>query len=153
MGGSARDSLRALLDGARAELLAAIEGLTPEQMTVPVIGDWSAKDILAHVSAWEQQIVMDLERVRDDFTPALAQFREQDVDRWNELMIGLRRTFSLTQTLHELGHYRQEVLRRLDQLEERHLSSGFVPATCATSAQHDRDHAGQIREWRRREGF
>ena len=153
MGGSARDSLRTLLDSARAELLAAIEGLTPEQMTVPVIGDWSAKDILAHVSAWEQQIVPDLERVRDEFTPALAQFREQDADRWNELMMGLRRTFSLTQTLHELGHYRQEVLRRLDQLEERHLSSGFVPATCAIASGHDRDHAGQIREWRRREGF
>ncbi|MDO8616904.1 MAG: DinB family protein [Dehalococcoidia bacterium] len=153
MAGSARDSLRALLDGARADLLAAIEGLTPEQMTVPVIEDWSAKDILAHVSAWEVQIVPDLERVRDEFAPALAHFREQDVDRWNELMMGLRRTFPLSQVLHELGHWRQEVLRRLDELEERHLSSGFVPAICAIASGHDRDHAGQIREWRKREGI
>jgi hypothetical protein len=153
MGGSARDSLRELLDGARADLMAAIDGLTPEQMTSPVIGDWSAKDILAHISSWEQQVAVDLERVRDEFTPALAQFREQDVDRWNELLMGLRRTFSLSQVLYELGHFRQAMLQRLGQLEERHLSSGYVPATCMIAAGHDRDHAGQIREWRAREGF
>jgi hypothetical protein len=39
-------------------LLRAIEGLTPEQMSVPDAGGWSIKDNLAHLAAWEQFMLL-----------------------------------------------------------------------------------------------
>ena len=39
-------------------LLRAIEGLTPEQMSVPDAGGWSIKDNLAHLTAWEQFMLL-----------------------------------------------------------------------------------------------
>ena len=35
-------------------LLHTIEGMTPEQLSAPMVGGWSAKDNLAHLAAWEQ---------------------------------------------------------------------------------------------------
>lgn len=148
---STREEAYALLDAARCELLAAIEGLTPEKMTVPMLGEWSVKDILAHVASWEEQILPDLRRIRDGHRPALASFREQDVDQWNALIMSLRKNFPLEQVLHELDYYRRTTKEALDFLPDAAFASGFVPATCAISVHHDREHAGQIRAWRQRE--
>jgi hypothetical protein len=42
----------------RAALEQLLASLTPEQMTQPkVVGDWSAKDVLAHLIEWEQMVI------------------------------------------------------------------------------------------------
>jgi len=41
----------------REELLAAIDGLSDEQMTEPSIDGWSVKDHLAHLTWWEQRVI------------------------------------------------------------------------------------------------
>jgi uncharacterized protein (TIGR03083 family) len=38
-------------------LMRTIEGLSPEQMSAPMAGGWSAKDNLAHLAAWERFMV------------------------------------------------------------------------------------------------
>src|ERR1700682_1569184 len=41
----------------RARLMEAIEGLSDAALLEPgVVGDWSIKDILAHLSAWERRL-------------------------------------------------------------------------------------------------
>lgn len=53
-------TINAVLDrvqASRADFDAAVARLTEEQFTAPGAGgDWSAKDVLAHVAAWEQGI-------------------------------------------------------------------------------------------------
>jgi uncharacterized protein (TIGR03083 family) len=50
-----RATLLRALDEERARLEALIATLDPAQMTVPgVVGDWSVKDVLAHLTAWQQ---------------------------------------------------------------------------------------------------
>ncbi|NIQ99441.1 MAG: hypothetical protein GTN78_04470, partial [Gemmatimonadales bacterium] len=49
---SEREQVYSQLEDARKKLLAAIDGLTPEQMTVPMLDDWSVKDILCHLASW-----------------------------------------------------------------------------------------------------
>jgi len=44
------------LENAWADLQASFAGLSEAQMTQPgVTGDWSVKDILAHVTTWEEE--------------------------------------------------------------------------------------------------
>jgi len=41
---------------ARAELLSAIEGLSEQETVCPgVVGEWSVKDTLAHIAAWDKE--------------------------------------------------------------------------------------------------
>jgi len=143
-----------LLEGARQELLAAIDGLKPEQMTVPMLGDWSVKDILAHVASWEEYSLPDFRRVAQGQVPALAAFREADVDQWNALIMGLRKNFPLDQVLHEFEYYRRATMAALDALPDERFAQGQFPFVLAiVASQHDRDHAAQIRAWRGQEGL
>ncbi len=51
-----REQLLARLDKAWAALGESYAGLTEAEMTTPgVAGDWSVKDMLAHVATWEEE--------------------------------------------------------------------------------------------------
>ncbi|HEU4759943.1 MAG TPA: DinB family protein [Dehalococcoidia bacterium] len=147
-----RSQIYQALEDARRDLLAAIEGIPDEKMTVPAIGEWSVKDLLAHITSWEEQVPLDLRRVRQGLQPALASFREADVDQWNALLVGLRRTFPLSQVRQELGDRRKALVEALDSLPDSAFAAGFVPATCAICIGHDRQHAADIRAWRQQQG-
>jgi len=142
-----------MLESARDELLSAIDGLTPEQMVVSVLDDWSVKDLLAHVAVWEEQLLPDFRRVNEGHTPAFAAFRSEYIDRWNEMLMPLRRGFPLDQAIHEFHYCRSATLIALDQIPDELFTYGFVPTTCTISAQHDREHAAHIRQWREKEGI
>ena len=54
------------LEEDRATLLAAIDGLNEEQITrIPIVGEWTIKDLFGHIAYWEGVI---LDHVRQSFT-------------------------------------------------------------------------------------
>ena len=151
---SDREEVYSLLEAARKELLAAIDGLTPEQMAVPVFDDWSAKDILAHIASWEEYALPDFRRLGRGHMPALASFREQEVNNWNAMIMSLRRKFPLDQVRYELEANRKATIAALDALPDERLAQGQFARIWATiAAVHDREHSEDIRKWRQKEGI
>ena len=50
--------LLAAIEKERGALETLLEPLTPEEMTDPgVVGEWSVKDVLAHLIEWEQMVL------------------------------------------------------------------------------------------------
>ena len=50
-----KEELLAAIEKERGALETFLETLTPAEMTLPgVVGEWSAKDVLAHLIEWEQ---------------------------------------------------------------------------------------------------
>ena len=151
---SDREQVYSLLEAARKELVAAIDGLTPEQMAIPVFDDWSVKDILAHIASWEEYALPDFQRVARGHMPALASFREPEVDNWNALVMSLRRNFPLEQVTYELEANRKATIAALDALPDERLAQGqFVRIWATIAAVHDREHGEDIRKWRQKEGI
>ena len=151
---SDREEIYSLLEASHKELLAAIDGLTPEQMAIPVFGDWSVKDILAHIVSWEEYTLLDLQRVARGHMPALASFKQRDLDNWNALAMSLRRGFPLDQVMYELGANRKATIAALDALPDERLAQGrFARIWASITAGHDLEHAEQIRQWRQKEGI
>jgi len=149
-----REEVYSLLEAAHKELLAAIDGLTPEQMAIPVFDDWSVKDILAHIVSWEEYTLLDFQRVARGHMPALASFKQRDVDNFNAMVMSLRRDFPLDQVAHELEANRKDTIAALDALPDERLAQGqFARIWAAITAGHDHEHAEHIREWRRKEGI
>jgi uncharacterized protein (TIGR03083 family) len=149
-----REEVRSLLEASHKELLAAIDGLTPEQMAVPVFADWSVKDILAHVVSWEEYTLLDFQRVAKGHMPALASFKQQDVDSFNALVMSLRRDFPLDQVINELEANRRATIAALVALPDERLAQGQFARIWATiTAGHDHEHAEDIRKWRQKEGI
>ena len=69
----------------RAELLAAISGLDEAALDRKgVVGDWSIKNVLAHMAAWEAWVVEALPaRMTTRATPEDFRQRAEDEDRFN----------------------------------------------------------------------
>jgi len=147
-----REDSVARLGAARGELLDAIGGLSSDELTRPVVGDWSVKDLLTHISSWEEQVCADLRRLARGHMPALLHVQAEEIDHWNEMIMSLRRNFPVEQALDELESGRAELLAGLERLDNGQFASGYLPVTIGITAGHDSDHARQIREWREAQG-
>jgi len=78
-----KDELLAELDAARAALNQALAGLSPEDMLAAgAVGIWSVKDTLAHLVAWESEVVTALNHVQNKRKPAILKI--EDFDEWND---------------------------------------------------------------------
>ena len=152
-----KQEMLAELAAARAELNRALAGLSPEQMHVTgAVGQWSVKDVLAHLVAWESEVVTALNHVQNKRMPALMKI--EDIDEWNEeqYRISVRRPLQAIQEdfegVHRMLHhmiddYDQDRLtdrRRFPWMEGEPL--WFLVAENVTL--HEQEHAAEIAAWR-----
>src|SRR3989304_1840784 len=127
---STRDGLLSLLEEARRELVASFEGLSDDQMQIPLPDGWSVKDILAHVAMWEEITLPDMYRAMRGRHTVTGSW-EGPFDDWNDIQFELRRDFPLAQVMEELAETRRATLEALRAAPEARLTSGFIPVTCA----------------------
>lgn len=139
------DSYRLLEDG-RSAVISAITGLTRDEMMVPVSGGWSVKDMLTHITSWEELIVFDLQRLSLGRTPANYC---RGTDEWNPILMTGRDNFPLDQVLSEFTEIRDAVTRALDEIADERFVSGEVAGACQILALHDWQHATDINNWRK----
>jgi len=65
------------------KLLAAVDGLDEGVMTRTFYGDWSIKDILAHIAGWQRTMTGALERMARGEKPTPEGVDYSDADAWN----------------------------------------------------------------------
>ena len=151
---SERDEVLSNLTAARSELLAAVNGLSDEQLSRQgCVGEWAAKDVLSHVSSWDEVCARDFRRIARGGAPGFAAFKEERVDEYNGVLMALRLHFPAAQARRELEEARAEVLAALSALPDTHFAKGqFARIVMDVQAGHDRDHAQAIRNWRQGQG-
>jgi hypothetical protein len=151
---SERHRLTRQLEQARTELRESYEGLSDEQMTqAGAVGDWSVKDVLSHVASWEEFALPDMGRLARGDMPVLAgiDLYSTDYDDINGMIMSLRLYLPLDQVLRELDLIHADFLAALDRLPDSVLAEGeFGRVLIQITAEHDSEHAGDIRKWRER---
>src|SRR5215212_9324436 len=103
----------------RAELLAAISGLDEAALDRKgSIGDWSIKNVLAHIAAWEAWVVQALPaRMTSGTTPEDFRQRAEDEDRFNAEEVAEREELTPDEQLMELERTRAELVAYLGSLD------------------------------------
>jgi hypothetical protein len=135
----------------RQELLAAIDGLAPEQMTERTLDGWSVKDHLFHLAFWDGLRAQEVVRISAGHESALKMDDAQD-SLANELSHELCLDLGVEQALWELSMSHEALIRALEQatplgLEpERYGEAGLLSS-------HGAEHAGWIRRWRGERGY
>jgi hypothetical protein len=124
----------------------------PEEELVrrPVIGEWSVKDILGHLAAWEEEIMRGIEQFGRGERPALLDFWDDMtvVDHWNAVQAQQGWDQSLADTKAELIATRQRLLDLVSGLPDEVFErvgpapshTCFVPDMLNAIADHDRQH-------------
>lgn len=141
-----RQHLLAQYRAMRAEMLAAIDGLSDAEMTERTIDGWSVKDHLAHIALWDDIRAEEVERVSAGHASAWRMTGEQDA-AFNAIGYDLRRDLPLDQVRWELEASRSRLLRAIEQATERGLDPQLYGEAGLTSL-HESQHAGWIRRWR-----
>jgi hypothetical protein len=141
------------IDAARRELASAVEGVPPDRMSEDLLDEWSAKDLLAHTASWAEFTLSDFQRLARGHMPCLVAFKEAEVDNWNAFLMRPRKMFPLEQVAFEFTHWHDALLSLLRELPDQMFGPGVLANVCVILHSHLREHAGNVREWRKREGI
>lgn len=130
----------------RVELLAAIDGLSDEQLTERSLDGWSVTDHLAHLALWDDVRASEVARISAGHASAWRMTDEQ-VDAYNALGHDLRRELSPAQGRWELATSHQRLLDALAAATPRGLDASLYGEAGLRST-HEAQHTAWIRRWR-----
>jgi uncharacterized damage-inducible protein DinB len=148
------DVLDALIEenaAARAELMQAVDALPADQRLQPAFGDWSVKDVMAHLAGWQEGMAEYLEQAGRGERPRIPDFEDGDIDRYNHSRVAESADASWELVMGRLraARERQEAaIRGLRALEPERYAEGRSAHRLASVAEHDREHVQEILAWR-----
>jgi Protein of unknown function (DUF1706) len=137
-------------DEAYAELRQAVSGLDEEQMAQPWLGTWGVREILVHSSGWHREMAPALTRIGRGERP-YPDGEYDDADAWNARFVEARREAKTAAILDELEASHREFLAVAAALPDGLFAPGMPARELfeGSASAHYREHAAQIRAWRR----
>jgi uncharacterized damage-inducible protein DinB len=130
----------------REDLLAAIGGLSDEELTERSLDGWSVKDHLAHVATWDEIRAAEVARISAGHASAWRMSGEQDA-AYNALAYDLRASLTPAQAKWELMTSRQQLLDAIEAAAGRGLDASLYGEAGLRSG-HEEQHTGWIKRWR-----
>ena len=152
---NAKDELLRQADDDFGALKRALVGLDDAALRRPWLGAWGVREILAHIAGWHREMIPLLERLARGERPLPEGVSYADVDAWNARHVIARRGLTVAGIRAELEASHREFVAAARAVP----AARFGPDKTATRVvdlngpHHYREHAEQIRAWRRRAGL
>ena len=154
-----KDELIQKIESEWNNLQAALDGLTEEQMHQPgVVGGWSVKDILAHITAWQTRLISTLFKAERGVAPETTE-GGLSVDQLNEKFYREMKDRAFEKVWDDLDSSYYQLLGRLETWKEKDLfdpkrfkwmrGEPFERYIAGDSYEHYAEHAQQILAWRK----
>ena len=111
------------LEDDRLEMMEMVKDLSDETLLEPgVIGEWSIKDILEHLSHWEGQIVTLLfQAQRGMAKPTTAHFSAESVEELNQRWYAAGKERPLEMVWQDWEGVRKQTIRRVSDFSDKDL--------------------------------
>ena len=150
-----RDQLLAKLDKAWADLRDSYAGLSDAQMTQPgVTEEWSVKDILAHVTTWEEEALTHLPHILEGTRPPRYSVLYGGIDAFNALRTEEARALSLEEVLRRFDDVHLRLVKYIEQAPDEQFTkeTRFRRRIRLDTYGHYPHHTQAIRQWRGQAG-
>jgi hypothetical protein len=136
-----------------AKLRAAVHGLDETRLTQVWLGTWGVREIMAHIAGWHREMVPAVDRLARG-EPPYPDGTYDDFDAWNARFVEGRTGMKTADILDEADRSHRELLHVAGQLSDEQLVPGQAARALidGVAADHYREHAAQIVDWRRRGG-
>jgi hypothetical protein len=145
------EQLLARLDSAWKDFEESYAGLTEAELLAPgVTGQWSVRDIIAHVTWWEEEALTHLPHILEGGRPPRYSVTYGGIDAFNALMTERRKGLSLAEVLrqHDEGHARLIDYVRDAPAELYATDTRFRRRLRLDTYSHYPIHAKAVRAWR-----
>jgi hypothetical protein len=150
-----RQQLLKKLDKAWVEFRDSYAGLSDEQlMETGVVEDWSVKDIIAHVTWWEEEALKHLPLIISEGRPPRYSTQYGGIDAFNAMMSDRRRDLSFADILQQQEAIHGQLIGYLESVPETQYiqETRFRHRLRLDTYSHYPIHTKAIREWRERSG-
>jgi hypothetical protein len=147
-----RQQLLNRLNKAWVSLQESYAGLSESQMTQHrVSGNWSVKDILAHVTTWEEESLKYLPVIIDGGRPPRYSTKYGGINGFNAQMSEQKRGLSLSDVLRQSQDIHRQLLDYIQTTPEEQFTAEtrFRHRLRLDTYSHYEEHAKVIREWRK----
>jgi uncharacterized protein (TIGR03083 family) len=144
------------IEQAWADLQAAYAGLSETEMNRPgVTGEWSVKDILAHVTTWEEEALKSLPIIQRGERPERYSVLYGGIDAFNAQMAEQKRELPLQQVMAELEATHRRLLELVANAPDEQITTEtrFRRRLRLDTYSHYPLHAEAIRQWRSLSGL
>ena len=138
------------LEKAWMALKESYAGLSDSQMTEPgVMDNWSVKDILAHVTTWEEEALKYLPLIITGGRPPRYS-QSGGIDAFNAQMTEKKRGFTLSDVLKQLDDTHRQLIDYIQSVPEEQFTreTRFRHRLRLDTYSHYPGHSRAIREWR-----
>ena len=150
------------LETQRARFMDTLQGLTPEQMMMPgACGIWSVKDVVAHLTAWQSELVTGLNQVENNRVPQIINI--DDLHGWNAEQYHANASRPLEVIMEDFAAVHKMLLRMIDGFDEKQLfahrrykwmeGEPLAYLIEENASLHEDEHAEDIARWREEQGF
>ncbi|MFZ1757350.1 MAG: DinB family protein [Caldilineaceae bacterium] len=139
--------------------LDTISGLSEETcLTVPVVGDWRVRDMLAHVLVWDEYCYELARQWPSVDVATLTRWTEDGFDQVNERLVGEKAEMGMIDLLDALVTFHRRILRHYDKLPDEAIQTvaeygwgqkDTLMGVLYGIATHTTEHAAQLYEARR----
>ena len=150
-----RRQLLKRLDKAWVAFNESYAGLSDVQLIEPgVTGTWSVRDILAHVTTWEEEALKHLPLILKGGTPPRYSVQYGGIDAFNARMTEQKCSLSLSDVRGQLAATHGRLVEFIQNVPEHQLigDTRFLRRLRLDTYRHYPIHAEAIRQWRQRQG-
>lgn len=141
------------LDVAWDALQASYAGLSDAELMEPgVTGTWSVKDIIAHVTLWEEEALTHLPLIIAGGRPPKYSARYGSIDGFNAQMAEQKSMLSLPEVLRQRNEVHRRLVDFIESVPEDQIAreTRFRRRLRLDTYGHYTKHARAIRRWRDR---
>jgi DinB superfamily len=146
-----RQQLLKRLDAAWQDFVESYAGLSEAELLEPgVTGQWSVRDIIAHVTWWEEEALEHLPLIVDGGRPPRYSVKYGGIDAFNALMTERKRGLSLADVFREQRETHQRLIDYLHEVAADQLAgyTRFRHRLRLDTYSHYPKHTAAIRRWR-----
>jgi DinB superfamily len=143
------------LDQAWTTFTSSYAGLSGAQVLEPgVTGKWSVRDIIAHVTTWEQEALKHLPLVLKGGRPPRYSVTHGGIDAFNALTTEEKKHLPLSAVLRQQDQMHAQLIEFIEAVSEDHFigETPFRHRLRLDTYGHYPKHCEPIRKWRERHG-
>jgi hypothetical protein len=146
---AAKDELIHDLVQARRKVLDAASRLTPQQQDAIFLGDWSARDLLAHLAGWDDANRQAVQEILAGQKPSFLQYRDRDWKSYNARLVAHYRRDSWSELLEVVESSLRHLLDLLQAIPaEDYVNHRRIARLIRADAKDVEEHARQLDDFR-----
>lgn len=146
-------AIKQVEDG-QAELNATIDGLDEAAMTKTFYGDWSVKEILAHIAGWQTEMTGGIERMARGERPTPEGVDYGDADAWNAKFAAAVKSQSASDVAEQARAAYTKFIAAAQSIGDDRFGEGKTinRMLAGTGSEHYAEHLPALRDYRKQLG-